>query len=183
LPHGIGDLLIKLGTFEGFKRRFEQPLSVPRLHVLEGESKVIDRVFEAFTNSTPLVVLCWSIVPFLFRVEEIVPVTFCEWAAPALYNFPRFVRSAGIAVFTTVMFFVWIFTNHNLVNVVSTTVLLTIILIIAPSQRVFMSSPEYTTISVDPSLRDEIRSRKRGQESYSDVLQRLISQADKKGTN
>jgi len=39
-----------------------------------------------------------------------------------------------------------------------------------------MAPREYTTISVEPELRDEIRSRKRGQESYSDVLERLIDE-------
>lgn len=41
-----------------------------------------------------------------------------------------------------------------------------------------MSAHDYTTISVTPGLRDEIRSMKRGQESYSDVIERLIEEAD-----
>jgi predicted CopG family antitoxin len=39
-----------------------------------------------------------------------------------------------------------------------------------------MAAQEYTTISVDPALRDELRSLKRGQERYSDVLERLLQE-------
>lgn len=41
-----------------------------------------------------------------------------------------------------------------------------------------MAAQEYTTISVTPDVRDRVRALKTGQESYSDVLQRLLQQAD-----
>lgn len=40
-----------------------------------------------------------------------------------------------------------------------------------------MSAGDYTPISGDPALRDHIRSLKRGQESYSEVLERLCEAA------
>lgn len=40
-----------------------------------------------------------------------------------------------------------------------------------------MYGSDYTTISVDPSIRDHIRSLKKGQESYSDVLARICEEA------
>lgn len=37
-----------------------------------------------------------------------------------------------------------------------------------------MPAQEYTTISVSPEFRDELRSKKRGQESYEETLKRLL---------
>lgn len=39
-----------------------------------------------------------------------------------------------------------------------------------------MSRTDYTTISIEPGLRDRLRARKRGQESYSDLIKRLLEQ-------
>ena len=37
---------------------------------------------------------------------------------------------------------------------------------------------EYTTISVPPRLRDELRSLKRGQEAYGELLEKMVDQYD-----
>lgn len=39
-----------------------------------------------------------------------------------------------------------------------------------------VSSQEHTTVSVRPDVRDALRERKRGQESYSDLLVRLMEE-------
>lgn len=40
-----------------------------------------------------------------------------------------------------------------------------------------MAAKDYTTISVTPDVRDRVRSLKRGQESYTDVLDRLLQES------
>jgi predicted CopG family antitoxin len=42
---------------------------------------------------------------------------------------------------------------------------------------------EQTTLSVDPDLRDKIRARKVGGETYSDVIRRLMKNADSDQTH
>lgn len=46
-----------------------------------------------------------------------------------------------------------------------------------------MSSREHTTISVEPELRDELRSLKRGQESYTSLLKRMLDQYEHDATS
>lgn len=41
-----------------------------------------------------------------------------------------------------------------------------------------MPAKEYTTISVNPAIRDDLRSLKRGQESYNEFLQKMAEQYD-----
>lgn len=39
-----------------------------------------------------------------------------------------------------------------------------------------MGTTQHTTISVEPELRDELRACKRGQESYTALLERMLEQ-------
>lgn len=49
---------------------------------------------------------------------------------------------------------------------------------VGPLDTQCMAATEFTTISVTPDIRDRLRSLKRGQESYSELLDRMEEQFD-----